>query len=368
MIKDINMNVLYITNIPSPYRVDYFNELGKYCDLTVLFEKKTSDERDASWKNYDFKNFKGVFLRGKSYKTDGAVCFDIVRYLKPKAFDHIVCANFTSPTGMLAIEYMRLRGMEYYLESDGGFPKNGKSFKEVLKRHFIKGAKGYFSTGATHDGYYLAYGAKKERILRYPFTSLKAEDVLLKTPSEDEKLTLRKELGMTEKNIVISVGRFIECKAFDILIKSAKSFPENTGVYIIGGVPTKEYTDLAKGMNNIHFVDFKQKEELKKYYKAADIFTLLTRGDVWGLVINEAMSMGLPVVTTDKCIAGLELIKDGFNGYIVPVDDTETVAEKITHIVNSNSAKMLGKNALDTIFDYTFTEMAKAHLKAFEVD
>ncbi|MEE0929046.1 MAG: glycosyltransferase family 4 protein [Acutalibacteraceae bacterium] len=359
------MKVLFLTNVPSPYRVDFFNELGKSCELTVLFEKSTSDERDASWKNYNFQNFKGIFLKGKAYKTDGAFCLEVIKYLKRGAYDHIVCSNFSSPTGMLAIEFMRLKGIRYFLESDGGFPKDGKGIKEAVKRHFIKGAKGYFSTGATHDGYYLAYGAKKERILRYPFTSLKAEDVLLKTPSEDEKLTLRKELGMTEKNIVISVGRFIECKAFDILIKSAKSFPENTGVYIIGGVPPKEYTDLAKGMNNIHFVDFKQKEELKKYYKAADIFTLLTRGDVWGLVINEAMSMGLPVVTTDKCIAGLELIKDDFNGYIIPVDNTKAVAEKITHIINSGSSEALGKNALDTILEYTFAGMAKAHLDIF---
>ena len=45
------MNILWLTNIPSPYRVNFFNELGKYCDLTVLFEKKASDERDKSWKS-----------------------------------------------------------------------------------------------------------------------------------------------------------------------------------------------------------------------------------------------------------------------------------------------------------------------------
>ena len=64
------MKVLFLTNIPSPYRVDFFNEIGKYCDLTVLFEKGFSNERDTSWKNYSFDNFKGIFLKGKSIKTD----------------------------------------------------------------------------------------------------------------------------------------------------------------------------------------------------------------------------------------------------------------------------------------------------------
>lgn len=45
------MKVLYITNIPSPYKVDYYNELGKYCELTALFEAETSTERSEEWKN-----------------------------------------------------------------------------------------------------------------------------------------------------------------------------------------------------------------------------------------------------------------------------------------------------------------------------
>jgi len=56
------MKILWLTNVPSPYRVDFFNELGKKCELTVLFEKRTSDERDRSWENYEFLNFTGVFL------------------------------------------------------------------------------------------------------------------------------------------------------------------------------------------------------------------------------------------------------------------------------------------------------------------
>ena len=46
--------ILWLTNIPSPYRVAFFNELGKQCSLTVLFEKASSDVRDDDWKNYSF--------------------------------------------------------------------------------------------------------------------------------------------------------------------------------------------------------------------------------------------------------------------------------------------------------------------------
>lgn len=66
------MKVCYLTNIPSPYRVDYFNELGKYCELTVFFEKRRSNERNVEWGHDEFKTFKGVFLDGISVATDAA--------------------------------------------------------------------------------------------------------------------------------------------------------------------------------------------------------------------------------------------------------------------------------------------------------
>lgn len=363
------MKILYILNVPSPYRVDYFNELGKYCDLTVLFERESSEERDASWLDFAFKNFKGIFLKGKSYKVDSSFCPSVVKYLKRNRYDYIICANFTSITGMLAIEYMRLHGMKYYLESDGGFPKSGKGFKEWLKKHFIKGAEGYFSTGATHDGYYLAYGAPRDKLIRYPFTSLKTEDLLKELPTKEEKQELKDKLGITEENVVLSIGQFVHRKGFDTLIKAAKSLPENTGIYIVGGEPTEEYSELVKSekAENVHFIGFKRKEELKEYYMASDVFVLLTREDIWGLVINEAMAMGLPVITTDKCIAGLELIENGKNGYIIPADDELAAAEKLSLIINEKSAEKLGENALATISDYTFEGMAKAHLNIFGV-
>ena len=62
---------------------------------------------------------------------------------------------------------------------------------------------------------------------------------------------------------------------------------------------------------------------------AADVFVMPTREDIWGLVINEAMAYGLPVVSTDKCIAALELVKNGRNGYIIPPNQPKEIAQKV---------------------------------------
>ena len=57
----------------------------------------------------------------------------------------------------------------------------------------------------------------------------------------------------------------------------------------------------------------------------ADIFVHPTETDVWGLVINEAMAHGLPIITTDGCVAGLELVKNNDNGFIIPVNNIDII-------------------------------------------
>lgn len=60
-----SMKVVFLTNLPSPYRVDFFNELGKSVDLTVCFEDRgeNNKERDRRWYGTDYDNFHAVFLK-----------------------------------------------------------------------------------------------------------------------------------------------------------------------------------------------------------------------------------------------------------------------------------------------------------------
>jgi hypothetical protein len=76
-----SIRVLYLTNIPSPYRVDFFNEIGKLCTLTVLFERELSEERDIAWHSNTFSNFTPVFLRGIKVTKNDALSFEIIKYL-----------------------------------------------------------------------------------------------------------------------------------------------------------------------------------------------------------------------------------------------------------------------------------------------
>ena len=181
--------------------------------------------------------------------------------------------------------------------------------------------------------------------------------------SKEEKAGLREELGIEEPLVVVSVGQFIHRKGYDVLLNSCVGLNKDIGVYIIGSEPTEEYTAFKKqhNLDNVHFVGFKKKDELKKFYSAADLFVLPTREDIWGLVINEAMAYGLPVITTDKCIAGMELV-DKNNGAIVPVEDSIALQNAIVDILSDNDKlHSMAVVSSDRIRKYTIEEMAKVH-------
>ena len=88
-----------------------------------------------------------------------------------------------------------------------------------------------------------------------------------------------------------------------------------------------------------------------------------TSSDFWGLVINEAIAMGLTIITTKMCIAGTELIKDDWNGYLVDVGDIEGMYERMKFILeNDNIRYMMGSNSLEKIKWYTLEKMAEVHI------
>lgn len=355
------LKVLYITNIPSPYRVLFFNELGKKCQLTVLYQKSSSSERNNKWHTKSENTYNAVFLKGITTGVDNALCPCVIKYLN-NTYDTIIVCGISSPTEILAIEWCKLNNIPYYIEGDGAFAKSGNGLKEKIKRHLIRGAKGYFSTCSEHDKYYICYGAEPSKIFRYKFTSLLKSDILEALVSVEEKNHLRYKLGLKERQIVVAVGRFIYSKGFDVLINTAKYLNNEIGVYIIGDSIIKEYADLIRKNNitNVHFIGFKTKEELANYYKAADVFVLPTRQDVWGLVINEAMAYGLPVITTNKCNAGLELVKNGFNGFVVPVNDIIALKEAIQVCIEKQEE--FARNSIAVIVDYTIENMVDDHM------
>ena len=380
------MKVLYLTNLPAPYTVEFLSELGKLCDLTVIYERRSASDRDKNWHSDIKPNYKEIYLSGIEVGTENSFCPSVKKYLRDD-FDRIIIGMYSTYTAMIANNYLRRKNIPFIISTDGGFIGNENLFKRKLKIRLISSAEAWLSPGKLTDEYLVHYGARKKDIYRYPFSSLSSSDIVEKPITFLEKQKYREGLGF-EKNklLFIGVGQFIYRKGWDLLVKAINTSKllQNIQFVIIGGTEQRFIENLKEGVvsahalipENVKVLPFMPKEKLYKCYHASDAFVLPTREDIWGLVVNEAMAAGLPVVTSDRCNAGLELIVHGQNGYIYRNEAVTDLKDKLECLVKallaedgniSENAEMeMSRNSLSAISEFTYSGMAQKVFQALE--
>jgi L-malate glycosyltransferase len=364
-LQGARVKVLVLTTIMAPYRVNLFNELGQYCELTVCFEQQHDESRERNWFVQAGHRFKSVPLKHWD-RSVGRVKLDIIKRVSADHYDLAIAYEYSTITGMLFLLLCKLKKIPYLINCDGAFIEN-HPIRDLIKRFFIKGAAACLANGEHAKNYFLNFGARADDIYGHHFTSLHARDISASVPSKDEKVRLREELGWPpHSKIVITVGRFIKSKRIDVLIAAwTRMHPDWLCVIVGSGELEQDYRRQIErlSLGNILFTGHQDPESLKKMYLAADLFVLPTESDVWGLVVNEAFACGLPVITTDKCIAGLELIQEGYNGSIVAVGDSEQLAGRIQALLSDEGEpSKVSAHALDSIKDYTYESVAQSHI------
>lgn len=367
------MKVLFITNYPSPYRVDFFNLLGMHVELAVVFTENIDDQkhRSSKWFNMDFSGFHPIFLKDKVKIGKICVCRDIFKILKNK-YDCIILGGYSSGTQMAVIDYLRRHKIPFAIEADGGMIKKESIIHKLIKKHFIGSADYWLSSGKKTSEYFLHYGAKDKNIYVYPFTSIKKNEILAfeqlcNYKHFNDKNKIRERLLISEPKIILYVGQMIYRKGIDVLLKAAKELPNDIAICLVGGEPTNDYLDMKESLDlqHVYFFGFQPKANLADFYIAADLFVMPTREDIWGLVINEAMCYGLPIVSTERCVAACELVENNINGLIVPSDSPTALAEGIVQVLESDTLAMK-KESLKRIEQYTIENMVKAHIDFIE--
>jgi glycosyltransferase involved in cell wall biosynthesis len=131
----------------------------------------------------------------------------------------------------------------------------------------------------------------------------------------------------------IYVGRLWKGKGVNFLIDAFRAVQQSdnqASLLILGeGSEENEIRSLAEDVPNVHFVGFVQPSDLPPWYALADVFVFPTLGDPNGLVVEEAMAGGLPIITTANAGDIKQRVRDGRTGFIVPAFDSHALAEKM---------------------------------------
>ena len=353
----MRMKVLAFADFPSPYRVEVFKGLNQEYELFVVFDKMSDQNRSSEWFCKDTGLNSISLLTDEGQKKYNKILKNLKEFNLVLAYDYHIKNAIR-----LQIQCM-LQQVPYIMNLDGAFIRKNL-IKNTIKRVLVKGASGYFASGTHAVNYFKYFGADPEKIFIHPFTSLHKEDILERRVTPEERSFFRKKLGLADKKTVLTIGQFIPRKGFDILIKAwSTKLDSNAQLIIVGGGDDKGYYKKLIAENqsqNIILVGFKQKAEIFEYYKAADLFVLPTREDIWGLVINEAMACGLPVISTNMCLGAIELLDIEC---IVPVDDVSSLKEKIEKFIGNEALREeQGNRNLTYIRQYTYENVIQSHI------
>lgn len=353
--------LLILSVYPAPYRVNLFESFSDVFDVDVFFEHSGGDQRNDEW-----------FVKGNYYLLDTTSGKSKYREISVRDYDFVAIYDYASKRAIELIAKCKICGVPYVINCDGVMIEDhGNFIRDMIKRFLIKGASGYFASGENAKNYFLKYGAKEDRIIIHTFSELDKKDILDKPTSVEGKIELRKKLGLPlNKKIAIAVGRFIPLKRYGELIQAWKDLSDDYTLLLIGGGSEKESyekTIIDNKISNVIIGDFLTQDKLFDYYKASDIFVHPTSYDVWGLVVNEAMACGLPVVVSDRCVAGLELIKNGRNGYLIKMGNDKELCERVRQILSDDVLyKKMSEDVLQTIRPFTMKNMADTQLNAIK--
>lgn len=177
--------------------------------------------------------------------------------------------------------------------------------------------------------------------------------------------------SMGQGKILIANARMVPEKRYDILIVAFRivrnEFPD-TKLIILGDGKLRE--DIEKKISpdlrdNVALLGFQNNPYY--YLMNSDIFVLTSDYEGFPNVLIEAMACGLPVVSTNSKTGPKEIVKDGFDGYVVPRGDAKALAESIMKLIsNDNLTDEFSKNAIGESKRYSVEYIAKQYVELFE--
>jgi glycosyltransferase involved in cell wall biosynthesis len=356
-----------LTEIIAPYRIPVFNALARRAelDLHVVFLAET-DETLRQWRVYrDEIRFSHEVLPSWRWRA-GNINVLLNRGLWPalsKARPHVlVCGGYAYAASWAAMLWARRHGVEFVLwsESNRHDARRGRAWVEWLKAYFLRHCDRFVVPGKASLEYLRLLGSPADKIVTAPNA---VDNDWFAAESGNARLHssgLREKLNLPSR-FILFVGRLVPEKGiFDLLAAYAKlesGLRSGVGlVYAGDGVAREELKQRAKGVNpgNVCFPGFAQREDLAGLYGLAEALVLPTHSDPWGLVVNEAMACGLPIIVTSVAGCSADLVDDGWNGYVVPPGDPEKLSMAIRSILLEPELQMqMRARSLERIRNYS---------------
>ena len=365
--------LVIITEIISPYRIPLFNALAQRTDVSlhVIFLAET-DPGLRQWKIYkDEIRFSYQVLPSWRKQIGGynmLLNAGMGGALAASRPDAILCGGYNYIASWQALWWARFHRVPFFLWSESNLhdQRSGRAPVELLKNEFLRQCAGFAVPGRAAMEYLQAHQIKPDVI----FTAVNAVDndffAAAAASAQQDAAERRRQLRLPDRYFLFA-GRLVREKGvFELLSAYAKldrSVRTQVGLIFVGdGSCRKELEEQSASVSPgmVRFAGFAQREELAVYYALAEMLILPTYTDTWGLVVNEAMACGRPVILSQAAGCAADLVTEGWNGRSVPPRDVESLASAMGSLANQPVlCATMGANSWKRITSYSAVEWSR---------
>jgi glycosyltransferase involved in cell wall biosynthesis len=317
----VKYQVAFVSVVPSPYQRDLFQALASRPDvgLSVFYLEAASP--DSPWPRKPLESYEKV-LRGFWFGISPMRCHLNWPLPDLDRFDIVVMNSLVSLTAQwLMRTRLRNKPWIFWGERLGRRGPLRRQMVAPLHRATAIASIGGFAL----DDYRERFPEPRHFCIPYhcdlaPFLA-----------------TARR--GRDDGRIVfLFCGQMIARKGVDLLLAAFQKLGTNTFLLLVGR--EAELPALLAGIpkenrDRIIYAGFQPPDELPRYFSQADVFVLPSRYDGWGVVVNQALGAGLPIVCSDMVGAGHDLVEDGVNGLKFRANDATALTKQLQRIVGT---------------------------------
>lgn len=374
--------ILVVTSHPIQYQTPFFKKVAENLgvQLLVIFcwnfgvEEKIDPEFGISIKwdiplldGYNYKFLKN-FSTNPSSEFWGQVNWGVTKEILIFRPDFILILGWNSFTNWLSIFTAWVCGIPIILKAEN--PLNQEHLKSkwklfiksIILRIFFKGVSAFLYIGKENKKFYEYYGVPQKKLFFGPYSVdndfFFEESNVLKKKREE----FRREYYLkSEDTVLLFVGKLINKKRPQDLLEAYKialvQNPNLKLIFVGDGELRLDLEKKSKDLPGVFFVGFKNQTELPKFYTLADVFVLPSgAGETWGLVVNEAMCFGLPIIVSNMVGCSSDLVIENKTGFIFQYKNIRDLSEKILlseKLKNNNISK-------DLVKEYDFSNNLKS--------
>lgn len=365
------MRVAFVTEFCPPYRTAFYETFDDRFDAKVFF--CDTREKWQSFGDFTYEVMGGVRLRPR-YNVAYPLFWKLFRY----GPDVIVGSPVEGFGGQAAYLYAKLTRTPFVLWT-GEWHLPLTTFRTVtfpVIRRIYRGSDAIVVYGPHVEHYLTDLGVSPERI-HVAWNTVDVEK--FSNPDASDSAAVRAQFGVpADAKVVLYVGRLVEEKGIEYLLDGFERFQETTDdechLLVVGeGDRRSTLEGRVGGRSDVTFTGRLDNDALPDVYVASDVFVLPSiTTDVfkepWGLVVNEAMAAGLPIVATSSVgAANAGLVQDGENGFVVPERNERAIADRLHRILDDESvARQMGERSREIIGEFDHEHMVDGFERAIE--